>query len=195
MKKLFLLSLAATMILSLAACGDSTSSTEASTAASVAEATAAEATAAGSDVSLVDISTDFGLTMKLPSDMTLQNVNGNSMYISSDKSSMVGFTVTDNDGTPVSEEKEETYLTGLQSKYKDVVMKKFDNTIKIDGKDAFLYEASFTTPAGSPIVQTAAAIVDGARVYIITFTCGDNSSSLVQNIQACIDSIKLTPVQ
>lgn len=198
--KLVLLSIAAIMLLSLAACGDSATSNETpntSVAATATEATtSSEATTAGETVNLADITMDSGLSMKLPSDMTLQDVNGTSMYVSSDKSELAVFAVTDYNGVPLSEEKEETYLTSMKAKYADVVMKRFENNSKIDGNDALIYEVSLTTPAGKAVTQTAVLVVADKKAYTVNFTYnGENDSFLAKNIQACIDSIKITPAK
>lgn len=170
MKKLFLLALALFMTLGLAACGGETNTPTES-------------------VSLVDVTTESGVSLKLPSDMTLQE---NKSYISTKTGDSAGFGVTE-DENPLSKWKEENVLATYQSKYKDVVVKSFENGKQINGKESLVATVTLTTPKGSPFTMTLVMVADGNKKYIISFGYGsDNKDSLLaKNLQTCINSITI----
>lgn len=202
MKKLFLITLTAVMLLNLVACGDSTKSSSATTATvatttsetttSTEDTVVATTTATSDAVTLIDVTTEAGLSMKLPSDMTLQDVKGTNVYVSPDKKNMAIFALVADNGAPLSEQKEETYVNHYKANYTDVVTKRFENNIRINEKDALIIEVSLITPAGNAITMTQVIVTDGKKAYNVTFNyAGDNSSFLAQNVQACIDSITI----
>lgn len=167
MKKLFLLALALFMTLGLAACGNTSTESE----------------------SLVDITTEVGISLKLPSDMTLQE---NKSYINTKTGDSVSFGVTE-DENPLSKWKEENVLATYQSKYKDVEVKSFENGKQINGKESFVATVTLTTPNGNPFTMTLVMVADGNKRYIINFGYGSDNkdSTLAKNLQTCIDSITI----
>jgi uncharacterized lipoprotein YehR (DUF1307 family) len=171
MKKILLLILALVMVLSLAACGGESPS---------------EA------VALVDVTTELGISLKLPSDMTKQS---EVIYVNMETGDVASFGV-EVGGTPLSDWNEETVLTTYQSKYKDVVIKSFENGKKINGKEALVSKLTLTTPKGSPLTMALVMLTDGNKIYVVSLAYGTDKTegSLATNLQACIDSITISTI-
>ena len=168
MKKIFLLALALIMALSLAACSGETTDS----------------------VSLVDVTTEVGISMKLPSDMTIQE---NLAYVNIKTGESAVFGVAEVGETPLSGWKEENVLATYQDKYKDVVVTRFENGKQINGKESLVSVVTLTTPQGNHVTITLVIVTDGNKNYIINLTHGsdDKDGSLVKNLQTCIDSITI----
>lgn len=170
MKKIFLLAIALIMTLSLAACGGETTNS----------------------VSLVDVTSELGISMKLPSDMTLQE---NLAYVNKETGDSVVFASVDvvAGEFPISQFKEEDILTMYQQKYDDVAIKSFENGKQINGKEALVSAVNITTPKGNAITITLVMVTDGNKNYVINSTHGrdDKEGSLVKNLQTCIESITI----
>lgn len=210
MKKLFLITLAAVMILSLAACGSSTTSTEATTASAVttsttatteaataAATTATEAPAASSDVTLVDFSTDTGVNIKVPSDLTKSVVNDQTALVNKATGEAVQFSISAvADNPPLSSRTKEAFQEMLKAK-KNVVILSFENGKQIDGKEALVTSFTYTSDKdSSTIADTLVYISDETYLFSINFSYNnDKPGALAQNIQACVDSITITPAQ
>lgn len=159
------------MIVGLASCGGDTS-------------TSAEAE------SLVDVTTEQGISLKLPSALAKQD---NGAYANMETGDSAGFGVTEIAGDPLSSATEEKVLAMYQSKYDDVVVTSFKNGIKINGKEAVVSQLNLTTPKGNAVTMTLVMVTDGKKNYIVTFTYGKDTTdgALYQNLQACIDSITI----
>lgn len=168
MKKLCLLALGAVMSLSLVACGG-----------------------AGEPVSLVDITSDQGISMKIPSDMTFQE--DTLAYMNAETGDNVGFGSSAVEDPVMSEWKEADILAMYQSKYPDATVERFENGLDINGREALIYELDLTTPGGNAITMVIVFVTDGTTNYLVNFVHGrDNAdSSLVSNLQTCIDSITI----
>jgi hypothetical protein len=177
MKKLFLLTMALVMTLSLVACGGETNTTS-------------EPSKPVETTNMVDITTDKGISMKLPSDLKLQE---NLTYINAKTGDSAVFMVSDIGTTPLSGWKEENILATYQSKYKDVVIKSFENGKQINGKESVVSKVALTTPEGNAIMIVLVIITDGKKNYIVNLTYGADipDGSLAKNVQACIDSITI----
>jgi uncharacterized lipoprotein YehR (DUF1307 family) len=177
MKKLFLLTVALVMTLSLAACGGETNTTS-------------ETSKPLETTNMVDITTDKGISMKLPSDLTLQE---NLSYINAKTGDSAVFMVSDIGTTPLSGWKEENILATYQAKYKDVVVKSFENGKQINGKESLVSKVTLTTPEGNAITIVLVLLTDGKKNYMVNLTYGTDipNGSLVKNVQACIDSITI----
>ncbi|MFA6808367.1 MAG: hypothetical protein WCR27_05185 [Eubacteriales bacterium] len=168
MKKLFLLTLVLVMTLSFAGCGGDTTPT----------------------ISLVDVTTDQGISMKLPSDMAVQE---GGMYANTETADVASFGVADIGGTPLSSWKEENVLATYQSNYKNVVIKSFENGKQINGKEALVSTFSLTTTKGNDVIGALIMITDGEKNYVVNLFYGSDNTdgSLAQNQDACIESINI----
>ena len=155
------------MTLSLAACGGETES-----------------------VSMVDVTSELGISMKLPSDMTIQE---NRSYVNTETGDSAVFGVAEVGETPLSGWKEENILATYQQKYKDAVVKSFENGKQINGMESLVAAVNVTTPKGNAVTMTLVMVTDGNKNYVINLTHGSDNkdSSLAQNLQTCIDSITI----
>jgi len=172
MKKLCLLVLAAVMSLSLVACGGDTKP-------------------AAETVSLVDITTEQGISMQIPSDMTLQE--DTLAYMNEETGDNLAFGVAEVGAITVSEWTEADVLVTYQSKYPDATVESFENGVDINGMEALVASINLTTPGGSAVTVVLVMLTDGTSDYVVNFTYGrDNAdSSLANNLQACIESITI----
>ncbi len=180
MKKIFLLTLAFIMIFSLAGCGGDTP---------------VETSKPAESVTLVDVTTQQGIGLKLPSDMKVQE---NLTYLNSKTGDVASFGVSEMGETPLSAWKSENVLATYQSKYKDVVIKSFENGKKINGKESLVSKLTLTTPNGNPLTMVLVMVADGKNNYIVSLGYGSTNTdgSLAKNQQSVIDSITIatTPV-
>lgn len=172
MKRLSLLILATVMSVSLVACGGETQVTD-------------EA------ASLVDITTEHGLSMKLPDDMILQEET--LAYMNRDTGDNVAFAVTDTAELLLSDWTEEAALETYQGTYPDATVESFENGLDINGKEASVASIDLTTPGGSAITIVLVIVTDGTTNYVVNFTYGrdKSDSALASNLQTCIDSITI----
>jgi len=179
MRKLFLPILIAAIILSLAACD------------AVTAVSADSSTPAGS-VSLVDVTTEQGVSIKLPSDMPLQKIQGNSIYLNTETGDSAVFLVSDT-VSPLTEWTKEKVAETYKLKYDGVVIKSFENGNQINGKDALVAILDLTTPKGSAVTMALVMITDGKKLYTITLGYGRDKTegSLAINLQTCIESITI----
>jgi len=159
------------MIVGLASCGGDTTTT-------------AEAE------SLVDVTTEQGISLKLPSDLAKQD---NGAYANMETGDSAAFGVTEIAGAPLSSATEKDVLALYQSKYDEVVVTSFENGKKINGKEAVVSQLNLTTPKGNAVTMTLVMVTDGKKNYIVTFTYGKDKTdgALYKNLQACIDSITI----
>ena len=175
MKKLFLITLTLVMILGFAACGGET---------------AAPSTAAPSAVDpLVEVTTEQGISLKLPNDMTKQSA---AAYVNTKTGDSATFGVAEVT-KPITEWKEENVLATYKSKYPDAQVLSFGNGIEINGKEALVSMVTWKTPKGNEIISTLVMVTDGKTNYIISLNYGDKSLEglLAKNLEACIESIKV----
>jgi len=95
--------------------------------------------------------------------------------------------------TPLSGWKEENVLATYQSKYKDVVIKSFENGKKINGKESLVSKLTLTSPKGNGLTIVLVMLTDGNKNYIVNLTYGSDNTdgSLAKNLQSCIDSITI----
>lgn len=140
-------------------------------------------------VSLVDITTDQGISMKIPAEMIKQE---NGSYLNPGTGETVSFGVAD-DVTPLSDWKEESVLALYQSKYQEVVVKSFENGKKINGKEALQSTVTLKSPKGNALTVVLVIVVDGTKNYIINFVYGSDKTDgpLVKYLQASVDSIMI----
>ncbi len=159
------------IIVGLASCGGETSTT-------------AEAE------SLVEVTTEQGIGLKLPSVLAKQD---NGAYVNMETGDSAAFGVTEIAGAPLSSATEKDVLALYQSKYDDVVVTSFENGKKINGKEAVVSQQNLTTPKGNAVTMTLVMVTDGKKNYIVTFTYGKDKTdgALYKNLQACIDSITI----
>lgn len=148
---------------------------------------------AGSDVSLVEVTTVEGITLLLPSDLTLQTVQETPTYVNAETGENAAFGMSESGDFPVSAWTEEDVLGMYQSKHADAAVQSFENGIQINGNDALVTSVSFITDGGSDIVVTLVIVTAGGYDYVINFTTGADPSvgSLNANLQTCIDSITI----
>jgi hypothetical protein len=177
MKKLFLLTLALVMTLSLAACGGGTD----------------ESSNPAKSVTMVDVTTEQGISIKLPSDMPLQTIQGNVTYANTETGDVASFGVVEVGDAPLSVWKEENVLATYQSKYKDVEIKSFENGKQINVKESLVSKLTLTTPKGNAMTMALVMVTDGQKNYIVNLGYGSDKTdgSLAKNLQTCIDSITI----
>jgi len=170
MKKILSLTLAMLMLFALVACGG-----------------------ASKEVSLVDVTTEQGITLKLPSDLVLQTVQGQVTYTNSDTGDNAVFAVSPVGDTPLSSYTEENVLATFQKNSPDVAITSFKNGLTINGSEALEANMTLTSSKGKPVTMAFVMVTDGTTDYIANFTYGtDNKDgSLATNLQACIDSITI----
>jgi len=171
MKKALLLILAAVIIFALAACGEE---------------------ASGEKTDLVDVTTEIGVSLKLPSSMIQQ---GN-VFVNEDTGDSVTFAVVES-SQPIGEMTEEYILALYSSRYEDVVVESFDNQRDINGKEALVSKVSLTTPNGNRIIITLVIVTDGQNDYVLSFVHGkdDTEGALVKNLDASIRSITILEIE
>lgn len=159
------------MIVGLASCGGDTSTT-------------AEAE------SLVDVTTEQGISLKLPRDLAKQD---NGAYTNMETGDSATFGITEIAGAPLSSVTEEDVLAIYQSKYDSVVVTSFENGRQINGKEALISQQNLTTPGGNGVTLTLVMVTDDTNNYIVSFIYGKNKTdgALYKNLQACIDSITI----
>ena len=140
---------------------------------------------------LIDVTTDQGISLKLPSNMPFQTVDGNQLYVNSETGDSAVIKIVENMDSSFLEWTKEDALATYQTSYPDAVIQSFENNIKINGNDALVAKIDLTTPAGSPITLVLVFVSDGSSNYILNFTYGRDKleSILAQNIQKCIESI------
>jgi len=182
MKKLFLLTIALVMTLSLAACGGKTDTTAQSSTTVPPSTTAAAAT-------MVDVTFTQGISLKLPSDLTQADRNGVPVYINTATADMVMAMDSPKD-KPVSTWTKDDVLDMLKTKL-NVEIKSFENDKKISGKDALITTFTYTMSKDDATKINAAFVIieDGDTQYTVLFNYGQKDSSLAANLQACFDSI------
>ncbi len=170
MKKILSLTLAMLMLFALVACGG-----------------------ASKEASLVDVTTEQGITLKLPSDLVLQTVQGKASYINSDTGDNAGFGVAAVGDVALSSYTEENVLATFKTSNPDIAITSFKNGLTINGSEALEAIMTLTSPKGKPLTMAFVMLTDGTTDYIANFTYGtDNKdSSLANNLQACIDSITI----
>jgi len=144
-------------------------------------------------VALVDVTTEEGITLKLPDDMVKQEGNITS-YVNKETGDNVSFGLSEVDMYPISSWGEEDVLALYQSKYEDVLLKSFENGKEINGKDAIVSVLDIVTPGNNNITLTLVVVTDGAYDYVISYIHGkDNTEgSLASNIETSIESINIT---
>ncbi|HEY5587254.1 MAG TPA: hypothetical protein VIK78_22555 [Ruminiclostridium sp.] len=175
MKKLFILTLALVMTLSLAACGGET----------------IESSNTIESVSMVDVTTELGISLKLPSELTIQE--NPALYVNMKTGDSAVFAVAEVAGYPLSDWTEEKVSDTYGIKYDDVVITNFENGKQINGKESVVSKLTLTTPKGSALTIVLVMVTDGNKNYTITFSYGSDNTdgSLAKNLQACIDSITI----
>ncbi len=141
-------------------------------------------------VSLVDVTTEQGISLKLPSDLVKQD---NGSYANMETGDSAGFGVTGIAGTSLSSMTEEDVLALYQTKYDDAAVTSFENGIQINGKEALVSQLNLTTPGGNAIILTLVMVTYDTNNYITTFIYGKDETygALYKNLQACIDSIAI----
>lgn len=169
MKRLLLITLTLVMLFSLAACGGE------------------------KPVTLVDVTTDQGISLQLPSDMVLQD---NGAYQNPKTYDVATFGTNPVGDYPLATWTEED-VAGLAAKYTDVKVVSFSNSEKIDDKSALLATLTMKNSGGTPITLTLVVLETGVQAddtdYIISLIYPSNNveGSLAKNLQAVVDSIKL----
>ena len=176
MKKLLSLTLALVFSLSLTACGGT--------------AATGESSKPGNSTDMVTITTEQGVSMLLPSELTVQE---NHTYLNSKTGDNAVFDVSDIGDSPLSSWKEADVLAIYQSKYPDAAVKSFENGKQIGGKEALVAKVAMTSKQGNAVTANLIMLTDGKQNYIVALTYGTDTkdSSLSKNLQACIDSIKI----
>lgn len=168
MKKLLLFMLMVVMMFSLAACGT-------------------ETTEPAEPVALVDVTTDLGFSLKLPSDLLKQS---EILYSNLETGDSVSFGVSEV-VEPLAESSAEDVLAIFSSKYEEVKVTSFENGVDINGKESLVSSVTTKTPQGNDVTIVLVIVTDNQYYYVISFVHGSNDTegSLVKNLDACIDSI------
>ena len=149
--------------------------------------------AGNKDAELVDVTTEQGINIKLPSDITLQTMNGVPYYANLETGDNVVFTVMETYEGLFDEFTEENVLALYQTNYSDTSLISFSNDTKINGKDALISKITTTTTDGNNVTIAFVMVITDSTTYISNFTYGtnDNNSSLANNIDTCIESITI----
>lgn len=149
-----------------------------------------ESSTTGDSVVLVDVTTEQGISLKLPSDMELQE---SLAYANMETGDVVSFGVSEVGETQISGWTEENVLATYQSKYEDVVVESFENGKMINEKESLVSKLTMTTPNGNAFTMVLVMVTDGQNNYIVSFGYGSDNTdgSLAKNLQACIDSITI----
>ena len=143
-------------------------------------------------VTLVDIITEQGISLKLPNDLVINEGNYDS-YVNKETGENVTFGSSEVDSYPIALWNEEDVLSLYQSRYENVILKSFENGKKINGKEALVAVLDIVTPNNQNITLTLVLVTDGAYDYIISYIHGrDNTEgTLAKNIEASIESIRI----
>lgn len=167
MKKLLVLILALAMIASLAACG-------------------------AKEVTLVDVSTEQGVSLKLPSDMPVSE-NNKDLFINTDSGDNAVIKITEAGEGALSEVTQEDFEAASLGTVKEYVIKSYDNKKKINGNDAIVCELTQKTEKGESLVQIITIVNGGSNnaVVALTYPSDNTEGSLAKNQQAIIDSISV----
>lgn len=176
MKKLLLLTLALAMILSLAACGGETA-TETTTA---------------KTVSLVSVTTQ-GITLKLPSEMTVQDNGTYANMTTADIASFGSYEIEDDDA-PLADFTQADILAMYKESYTDVVINSFKTGIKLNGNDALQSTFSLVSSEGTAINGALIMVTSNGKTYIsnLLYVSSNAAGSLATNLQACMDSVTIS---
>lgn len=170
MKKLFLIALTFTIAINISACGgDASKTTE--------------------TIPLVNITTEQGINIKLPSDMTVQE---NKAYTNTETSDTVTFGLeVANPAAPLAEWTKEEFISSELSNLKNLSILSYDNNKKINGNPALVCRFTFKTNDGNATAGAIAIVDDGTKEYIVSFLYGSDNpyGSLAKNLDACINSI------
>lgn len=150
-------------------------------------------TGAAEEISLVEVTTEEGISMLMPSDLTLEAIEGTSAYINAETGESIVIAKTETFGSVLSEMTEEDILLMYQAKHDDVVVESFENGIQISGKDALVTSVTFTSEGGNPLMVTLVLVMDDEYDYVINFTADPDpaAGTLASNIDACLDSITI----
>ena len=139
---------------------------------------------------LVEVNTEQGISLMLPSDLTLQENKG---YANMETGENVMILSIASDGTPLSDYTEEDVLAIYQSSYKDIAIEDFATGVDINGNEGLIAVCSLTTAGGNSVILTLAVVSDVTTDYLINYIYGSDKldGSLAQNIEASIDSITI----
>ena len=141
-------------------------------------------------VTLVDVTSDTGISLKIPSDLILQ---ADKSYLNTKTGDSVVLAVADVAGSPLSGYTQDQLLATYQSKYPDAAIKSFENGKQINGKESLVADVSFSNDKGTPVNLTLVIVTDGTKNYVVNFGYANDSSdsTIVKNLQTCIDSITI----
>jgi hypothetical protein len=184
MKKLLLLTLVFVMTISLVACGGTESGTS-DTSQPDTSSTAEQS------VTLVDVTTENNLTLKLPDTMTKQS---DIFYADTTAGDSASFTVDMADESyPLSDMTQQDFIDFQFSGYDDLVIISYDNDLTINGNAALVCKFSFTSSEGNGIEGAVVFVTYKGAEYSVSllYSRDDEDSALARNLQTCIDSISV----
>ena len=176
MKKLFLLTIVFIMTLSLAACGGKTNNPN-------------QSIKPSESASMVDVTTEQGISLKLPIDMVSQE---NKTFANTTTAEIASFGIAEADpAAPLSKWTQDEFIASELSDRKELVIISYDNNKQINGKAALVCKFSFTSDKGNAITAALIMIDDGTKEYIISllYSTDNAEGSLAKNLNSCIDSI------
>jgi len=139
---------------------------------------------------LVEVNTEQGISLMLPSDLTLQENNG---YANMETGESVMILPLPSDGTVLSDYTEEDILAIYQPTHENIAIDDFATGVDINGNEGLIAVCSLTTPGGNAIILTLVVVNDGTTDYLVNYIYGSDKldGSLAQNIEASIDSITI----
>jgi hypothetical protein len=139
-------------------------------------------------VTLVNVTSDAGISAKLPSDLTTTD---NKTYSNKNTGTNCTFLSEDAASDPISAYTKESLLASYQIKYPDAQITSFDTSKQIDGKQSVIATATMTSSKGTAVTVTLVIFTDETKNYVVTFSYGqaDKDGALAKNLQACIDSL------
>ena len=139
-------------------------------------------------VTMVQIDSEQGVSLLLPSDLELQeNLN----YTNLETGENVAIVASPIDGKSMTEYTEEDILTVYQTQYEDAAIEDYQSNLDINGNLGLVVALSLTTPGGNPIVLTLVVVTDGTNDYLVNYVYGSDNldGSLASNIDESITSI------
>jgi hypothetical protein len=177
--------------LSLAGCGGDTSTpSEPASAPSNSSTPSAADSTPSTAVSLVDVTTDNGISLKLPSDMTVQSEG---QYASADSTEVFTYDVTPAPKNPLADLTEEALFASYSREYKNAVTKNYQTGLQLNGKEAVLYQLTLTSSNDVDVNMSQVIVTDGTNNYIIAlaYPSDQTDNALAQNLQTILESITI----
>ncbi|MDX9888298.1 MAG: hypothetical protein RBS51_03430 [Anaerovoracaceae bacterium] len=141
-------------------------------------------------VTMVQIDSDQGVSLLLPSDLELQE---NLSYVNLETGENVAIVGAPIEGKSITEYTEEDVLAIYQTNYEDVAIEDYQDNLDLNGNLGLVTVLSLTTTGGHPIFLTLVVVTDGTNDYLVNYIYGADylDGSLATNIDESITSITI----